>query len=115
LRSAQYFCQEIIPGPFEFATHILFLGNKIVKSLNIMYAFDSKFPIKGQDVNVYRVVHRCPYLKLFGRILQTIGFEGLCCVNYKVADGRPYLLEINPCLGENLAPFFLSFVRHLRY
>lgn len=114
LRDPEYFCQEIVAGKFEFATHILFVGNRIVKSLNIMYAFDSEFPIKGQDVNLYRVIHRCPYLKLFRRILQTIGFQGLCCVNYKVADGRPYLLEINPRFGGSLGPFFFSFVRHLR-
>jgi hypothetical protein len=113
LHNPQYFTQEIIRGPFEFATHILFVNNKIVKSLNIMYAFDQECPIKGQDVNVYRVIHRCPYLKLFSRILQTIGFQGLCCVNYKVANGQPYLLEINPRFGGSLGPFFFSFVRHL--
>jgi ATP-grasp domain len=114
LNDPEYFCQEIIPGPFEFATHILFVGDKIMKSLNIMYAFDSEFPIKGQHVNVYRVIHRCSYLKLFRAILRTIGFQGLCCVNYKVANGQPYLLEINPRFGGSLGPFFFSFVRHLR-
>ena len=113
LRDPEFFCQKIITGKFECATHILFVNNRIVKSLNIMYAFDSEFPIKG-DLNVYRVIHRCPYLKLFRRILETIGFHGLCCLNYKVADAQPYLLEINPRCGGSPGPFFFSFVRHLR-
>jgi predicted ATP-grasp superfamily ATP-dependent carboligase len=114
INDPEYFCQELIPGPTEFATHILFINGRIVKALNIMYEFDRPLPIKGQDRTLFQVVHRCPYLGLFARILQTIKFEGLCCVNYKVADRQPYLLEINPRFGGSLAPYFFSFVRFLR-
>lgn len=69
---------------------------------------------KGQTDNLFKVIHRCPYLDLFAEILRTIQFEGLCCVNYKVAQGQPYLLEINPRFGGSLAPYFFSFIRHLR-
>jgi predicted ATP-grasp superfamily ATP-dependent carboligase len=111
----KYFCQEFIPGPVEFATHVLFIGDRIVKAVNIKYEFGSDIPIKGQNSDLLlQVVHRCPYLKLFARILQAIQFEGLCCVNYKVAKGQPFLLEINPRFGGSLAPYFFSFVRHLR-
>jgi len=113
LRDSAYYCQEVIRGPREFATHILFLNNKIAKSLNIMYEFENEFPIKGQDQWFIRVIHRCPYLGLFAEILKSIGFEGLCCVNYKVFRGRPYVLEINPRFGGSLAPYFFSFIRHL--
>jgi hypothetical protein len=110
----RYFCQELIAGTTEFATHILFVGGKIVKALNIKYEFASKTPIKGQSGDLlFRAVHGCQYLDLFAEILGTIGFEGLCCVNYKIAGGRPYLLEINPRFGGSLAPYFFSFVRHL--
>jgi carbamoylphosphate synthase large subunit len=112
INSPEYFCQEIIAGPIEFATHILFVDNKIVKALNIKYEFTTDTPIKGQDTPIFHVVHRCPYLDLFERILRTIEFEGLCCVNYKVANGQPFLLEINPRFGGSLAPYFFSFVRH---
>lgn len=114
INDPEYFCQDIITGPVEFATHILFVGGRIVKALNIKYESASDTPIKGQDAFLYRVIHRCPYLKLFTRILRTIKFEGLCCVNYKVAKGQPFLLEINPRFGGSLAPYFFSFVRHLR-
>lgn len=114
INDQEYFCQEIITGPVEFATHILFVGSRIVKALNIKYEFASNTPIKGQDAFLYRVIHRCPYLTLFTQILRTLEFEGLCCVNYKVAKGQPFLLEINPRFGGSLAPYFFSFVRHLR-
>jgi ATP-grasp domain len=114
ITDAKYFCQELIPGTTEFATHILFAGGSIVKALNIKYEFESDTPIKGQSAILLQVVHRCPYLDLFARVLRTIEFEGLCCVNYKVAKGQPFLLEINPRFGGSLAPYFFSFVRHLR-
>ena len=109
-----YFCQELIPGSSEFATHILFVDGRIVKALNIKYVFASDTPIKGQNAEHLRFVHRCPYLDLFAQVLRTIQFEGLCCVNYKIAKGRPFLLEINPRFGGSLAPYFFSFIRHLR-
>jgi hypothetical protein len=109
-----YFCQEIVRGRQEFATHILFVNGRIAKSLNIMYEFESETPIKGQDPFLYRVIHRCPYLDLFSSILNSVGFQGLCCVNYKVAGGRPYILEINPRFGGSLAPYFSSFVRGIK-
>jgi hypothetical protein len=115
LNDPAYFSQEIIRGPREFATHILFANGRIVKSLNIMYEFDTDLPIKGQDRWSFRVIYRCPYLRLFARILTSIGFQGLCCVNYKVARRRPYLLEINPRFGASLAPYFFSFIRHLNF
>jgi predicted ATP-grasp superfamily ATP-dependent carboligase len=110
----KYFCQELITGFTEFATHILLIDGRIVKALNIKYEFAIDTPIKGQDANLLKVVYRCPYLDLFARVLRTIQFEGLCCVNYKVAKGQPFLLEINPRFGGSLAPYFFSFIRHLR-
>ncbi len=110
----KYFCQEFVPGPTEFATHILFVDGRIVKALNIKYVFSSDSPIKGQTADHFKVIHRCQYLNLFARVLRTIQFEGLCCVNYKVAKGLPFLLEINPRFGGSLAPYFFSFIRHLR-
>jgi predicted ATP-grasp superfamily ATP-dependent carboligase len=110
----EYYCQELVPGPTEFATHILFVDGRVVKALNIKYEFATDTPIKGQSAALFQAVHRCPYLDLFARILRTIQFEGLCCVNYKVAKSQPFLLEINPRFGGSLAPYFFSFIRHLR-
>jgi len=114
IQDPRYFCQQMVLGTREFATHILFTGGKIVKALNIRYEFTGAAPIKGQDKELFQTISGCPYLGLFARILRTIEYEGLCCVNYKVANGEPLLLEINPRFGGSLAPYFFSFVRHLR-
>jgi predicted ATP-grasp superfamily ATP-dependent carboligase len=108
-----YFCQEVIRGTQEYATHILFANTRIVKSLNIEYRFETDTPVKGKDKSLTRTICACPYLDLFGDVLHAIGFQGLCCVNYKVRDGLPYIIEINPRFGASLAPYFFSFLRHL--
>jgi predicted ATP-grasp superfamily ATP-dependent carboligase len=108
-----YFCQELVRGGTEFATHILFVHGQIVKALNIRYEFGFNAPIKGQTAPALQVVCRCRFLRLWARMLQTIGFEGLCCVNYKVAHRQPFLMEINPRFGGSLGPYFFSFVKYL--
>jgi|SRR5579872_1264894 len=110
----KFFCQELIQGSAEFATHILFVNGRLVKALNIKYEFAGLAPIKGQNEALLQVVQRCPHLDLFARMLRTIKFDGLCCVNYKVAGRQPSLLEINPRFGGSLGPYFFAFVRNLR-
>lgn len=113
LNHPEYFAQAFVQGRHEYATHIVFKDQKIVCSLNIEYGFTTEMPIKGKDHLIYRKICSCPYLDVFSAVLSSIGFEGLCCVNYKVWHDRPYILEINPRFGSSLCPFFFAFVRHL--
>jgi len=109
-----FFCQQMIAGPTEFATHIIFKEGRIIASLNIKYGFDNEAPIKGQVKSLYRKMVPCPYLDLFADMLKAIDFEGLCCFNYKELSGQPYIIEINPRFGSSLGPYFLSFLRRIR-
>lgn len=113
LADPDYFTQEFIHGPDEYSTHIIFKGRRVVCSLNIKYVFGNGTPIKGKDRSIYSIICRCPYLGLFASILQSIGFEGLCCINYKVRGDRPLILEINPRFGASLSPHFASFMKHI--
>jgi hypothetical protein len=113
LTNPEYFSQEFIIGPYEYATHVLFKDQKIACSINIKYAFETETPIKGRDKPIYMKICRCPYLDVFSSILMSIGFEGLCCFNYKVRDDRPFILEINPRFGGSLTPYFFSFIKHV--
>ena len=113
LASPDYFCQEFVDGPYEYATHILFKRGRIACSINMEYAFQGGTPIKGREREIYKKICRCPYLDLFSSILASIGFEGLCCFNYKVRDGKPLIFEINPRFGGSLCPFFFVFLRYL--
>ncbi len=109
-----YFCQKLISGNQEYATHILIRNKKILNSLNIVYRFKHEFPIKGKEKELYANICHCPYLESFTEILNKIGFEGLCCVNYKVVDNLPQIIEINPRFGGSLSIFFFSFLNNLR-
>lgn len=113
LNNPDYFTQELITGPLEYATHILFKNKKIVYSINIEYTFETETPIKGKTKSFYLTVCRNPYDKEFTSILNSIGFEGICCFNYKVRDNLPMIIEINPRFGGSLAPYFPSFIQHL--
>ncbi|MDP1766675.1 MAG: hypothetical protein Q8K83_07225 [Methylotenera sp.] len=113
LSNPEYFTQELITGPLEYATHILFKNQKIVYSINIEYNFETETPIKGKTKSFYLKVCRNPYHELFASILKSTGFEGICCFNYKVRDNLPMIIEINPRFGGSLAPYFPSFMKHL--
>jgi predicted ATP-grasp superfamily ATP-dependent carboligase len=108
-----YFCQAFVEGRREYATHMVYQDGRVLRWVNIEYVFDQTHPIKGQSPIRHTRVHDCPYLPLFAAMLTAIGFEGLCCINYKVLEGVPYLLEINPRFGGSLAPLFFAFMRSL--
>jgi hypothetical protein len=112
LTHPEYFSQNFMRGSCEYATHILFKNRRIVHSINIEYKFTSETPIKGKDKPIYTMICHCPYLDLFSNMLRSIGFNGLCCINYKVCDNHPFILEINPRFGGSLCSFFFSFIRH---
>lgn len=110
INSSDFFSQEFIKGRNEYATHILIVNNEIIKSLTIKYIFKTELSIKGKQKQLIKTITHCPYLGLFASILQTIGFEGICCFNYKIKDNKPYILEINPRLGGSLCSYFYLFI-----
>lgn len=69
--------------------------------------------INGGRVSYTRRLVTTPHLSVLERMLAAIGYEGLCCVDFKVRDGRLQLLEINPRLGGSLAPSFGAFISRL--
>jgi hypothetical protein len=110
INSPNYFTQDFVLGKCEYATHILFKDQKVVRSLNIKYSFDKESPIKGKDFQNYKTICKCPYLDIFSNILKSIRFEGICCINYKVSDNHLWIIEINPRCGGSLCPYLFSFI-----
>jgi len=111
LASPDYLRQAWIGGDTEFTAHLLHSRGRIRRALTISFRMRDAHAIRGRDpVLLHR---RCAsrHLPLFAALLDAADFEGLCCVNYKVQDGVPVILEINPRLGFSLAPFLASFVR----
>ena len=112
LTHPDYFTQDFIKGSYEYATHILVKNRRIVHALNVEYKFNSDTPIKSKDTHIYTMICHCRYLDVFAAMLSSIGFNGLCCINYKVCGNHPLVLEINPRFGASLCTHFYSFIRH---
>lgn len=113
LASPEFFAEEIVPGRSEYATHVIVRGGRVIRSLTIRYAFASDRHVMGRSPYVHRSPCRCPHPDVLSDMLRAIGFEGLCCFDYKVVDGVPKILELNPRLGGSLTPYLFSFVNGL--
>lgn len=114
LRDPDYFRQAYVPGEREYAAHLLVLDGRIAAALAVEYGFDRPLHRKSREQPPhYRRLRRATHVALFRDMLAAIGFEGLCCVNYKLQDGRVRILEVNPRFGASLAPWFFLFVRAL--
>lgn len=113
MNSDDYFRQKFISGGSEYSTHIFFDKQHIVRSITLQHIFEKDSSISGRDYQFGIKMVDCPYLDIFAAILKSIGYEGLCCFDYKVMDNRPCIFEINPRFGGNLSLFFFSFLRSL--
>lgn len=113
INSQEYFCQDLVYGKKEYATHMIFSKGMARNSINIEYTCDTDIYIKGKNTILYTRKGDCPYIDLFCSVLELIGFEGLCCINYKVSNNLPLILEINPRFGGSLSNHFYSFVKHI--
>lgn len=113
LQDPDYLQQRHIPGQEEFTTHVAIREDQLVAALNIRYRFSSESPVKGRSKAL--TIHPCTFSHgaLFREILLAIGFQGLCCFNYKLERGKPMILEINPRFGGSLGTFFPGFLRQL--
>jgi hypothetical protein len=114
LDDPEYFCQELVHGQHEYATHLLFNGGRVLHELTIRYEFRDALPIKGRSniANMCKVeMPECT--RIFAAILERIGFRGMCCVNYKLDDNRPRIFEINPRIGSSACPYLPQFLRAL--
>jgi hypothetical protein len=114
LHDPDYFRQAFVPGRREYATHLLVLDGRIAASLAVEYGFEQPLHKKCREQPPhYRRLRRATHLPLFRDMLRAIGYEGLCCVNYKLQDGRVRILEVNPRLGASFAPWCFVMVRAL--
>lgn len=112
--SPEYFCQEIVRGKNEYDAHILFKNHQVITSLTIKNAFAKDLYLKGKDRFIYTNIDKTPYLDIFSEILNSIGFEGLCCFNYKENNGKPSIFELNPRFDGSVSRYFFTFLRHLQ-
>jgi len=109
LADSASFRQEMLAGPVEYATHMAIRKGKMLAELTIEYRFDDQLPVKGSDRYIRRAIS-CPDSELLANVLRALGYEGLCCFNYKMISNKIKLIELNPRFGGSLAPHFKNFL-----
>jgi hypothetical protein len=98
--------QKMIVGRYEYATHMIVRNGELLAELTIEYRFENEMPIKGLQDSVWERATECHDSATLLEVLRRLGFEGICCFNYKMVDGQMLLIELNPRFGGSLAPHF---------
>lgn len=106
IASPDYFRQAYIAGREEYAVHFLMVDNKVAYAQTVRYEMEPGGDIKGERAVPVSIVYlpAGDHLAVFARLLTRIGYCGTCCIDYKMDNGRPMLLEINPRVGASLIP-----------
>lgn len=104
LHDPRYFRQRYVPGGEEYALHLLIVEGSVRYHRSVHYAMPAGVYVKSADCKPARLdlLAESPLLELFSDLMRSLGYEGLCCINYKIEDGEPRLLEINPRFGGSL-------------
>jgi hypothetical protein len=110
LDSPDFLKTEILYSKFEYATHLVFDKGQILAGLCVVYEFTSETGVKGTDEVVSIKITRDRFLDQWRELLRELDYAGICCVNYKVIDTIPKLMEINPRFGGSLAEYFFAFI-----
>jgi hypothetical protein len=107
VNSSQYLKEHYIAGNQEYCSHIIAAGNTIRYMGSVMYTFDADVHVKGinKSPNATEIVDHSQYAAIFERILASIDYEGFCCFDYKIVNGRPCVFELNPRYGATMSRF----------
>lgn len=105
LASEDYFTQAFVRGAEEYATHMLVAGTKVTHCSTVQIRFDADNLVFGEGIKPlgFRKAENQDHIRLFAGILVRLGYEGLCCFDYKVVNGAPQIFELNPRFGGSLA------------
>jgi carbamoylphosphate synthase large subunit len=110
--SGGYIRQELIAGNLEYATHLLVKGGEIHYAKTIQSSFETEAFVKGRDckASATRVVDHGHLHATFKAMLNSLDYQGLCCIDYKLESGQPKIFEINPRIGGSLCGFITEVV-----
>ena len=97
LQSDEYFKQAYVEGKREYAAHLIMHSNKLVFSKTMQSTFSEIYFAKGDNFRGYshKVVDHSHLGKLFEKILNKLGYQGICCIDYKIENCRVRIFEIN--------------------
>ncbi|MFV0622535.1 hypothetical protein ACBY01_00805 [Sphingomonas sp. ac-8] len=107
------FHQRAVPGADEYVLHLLRIDGAIRFTLCYRYDMGTSLAVRGSGEPARSTTPAEPgvALPLCTAILEAMGYEGTCCFNYKLEDGQPQLLEINPRFGGSLVGEVSAYVQ----
>jgi carbamoylphosphate synthase large subunit len=110
--SCDYIRQELIFGNLEYATHLLVNRSEIGYAKTIQSSFETGAFVKGQacKASATKVVDHGHLHATFKAMLNSLDYQGLCCIDYKLESGQPKIFEINPRFGGSLCGFITEAV-----
>ena len=101
-----FFCQVYVPGQIEYATHMLLVDGELLYHSTNKYDMSDEFLVKGSARQPVREMLGTDMAgRLIGEmteLLCSIGFNGTCCLDYKIVEGGIQLMEVNPRVGFSL-------------
>lgn len=100
-----YFLQDYVEGSTEYTTHLLMRNGEVRYFVNVVFEMESEPYVKGAHFAARSTSLNTDarFLETFKSVLRAVGFEtGTCCLNYKLAMGRPKIFEMNPRFGGTL-------------
>lgn len=116
LRSGDYLKQQYIHGQTEYTTHMLMAAGKNAFMRSVEFGFAQRLHVKGrcfQHASQALVDHR-RYSALFEGVMNSLGFQGFCCFNYKLVEGVPKIFEVNPRYGASMTLFLADAIASLQ-
>lgn len=107
LDPAVAFRQACVPGADEYVTHAIRAGGVIRFLRTYRYTMEGEHAVRGhrgRPLRCDRADLEVPpgALDTLQAMLAALGYEGTCCLNYKLQDGKVMLFEINPRFGGSL-------------
>lgn len=93
--------QEFIPGCSEFVTFLVVKEGNIIEELTYEHTFDFDAHIAGQDHKKTSKYHQSPeVVDILSKFM--CEYHGVATIDYKIYQGKVYVMEINPRLGGTL-------------
>ncbi|OQX30644.1 MAG: hypothetical protein B0D96_11350 [Candidatus Sedimenticola endophacoides] len=98
------FTQRFLADRFEYAAHFVIYQGRLVFQQTVRHEMPVGGLVKGEAARTRRSrpVGPDPFVGRFMAFFEAIGYEGSACVDYKIEDGLPRIMEINPRIGGSL-------------
>lgn len=105
LKREDVFRQRVVPGRREYAAHLIVVDGVVHFQRTICHEMAQDISVKGR-VEAKKMRSRAldhdPFAPLLGEMLTALNFRGAACIDYKIENGRPLVMEINPRAGNSV-------------